>query len=117
MASNLATIRVELIANAQKFKSNIDQATKSMKKVDKSATVTTGKGCVYIIMPFCRDAAGSIAAVQGPLGPVAGRLNAIGAIMGRVSLKGLAMTGAFVAAGFALTKLIRNVTAVEDADA
>jgi len=33
--------------------------------------------------------------------------------MGRVSLKGLAMTGAFVAVGFALTKLIRNVTAVQ----
>ena len=43
MASNLATIRVELIANAQKFKSNIDKATQSMKKVD-TATTKTGKG-------------------------------------------------------------------------
>ena len=33
-----------------------------------------------------RNVLGSIAAVQGPLGPVAGRLNAIGAITGRVSL-------------------------------
>ena len=38
-----------------------------------------------------RDVSGSIAAVQGPLGPVAGRLNAIGAITGRVGLKTLAL--------------------------
>ena len=111
MASNLATIRVELIANAQKFKSNIDKASTSLKKVNKSS-VTTAKGASKLQAKM-RDVAGSIAAVQGPLGPVAGRLNAIGAIMGRVSLKGLAMTGAFVAAGFALTKLIKNVTTVQ----
>jgi hypothetical protein len=111
MASNLATIRVELIANAQQFKTSLDKASTSLKKVDKSA-LTTGKGA-STLQAKMRDVAGSIAAVQGPLGPVAGRLNAIGAIMGRVSLKGLAMTGAFVAAGFALTKLITNVTAVE----
>lgn len=111
MASNLATIRVELIANAQKFKTSLDKASTSLKKVDKS-TIKTGKGASKLQAKM-RDVAGSIAAVQGPLGPVAGRLNAIGAIMGRVSLKGLAMTGAFVAIGFALTKLIRNVTAVQ----
>jgi len=111
MASNLATIRVELIANAQKFKTSLDKASTSLKKVDKSA-LKTGKGASKLQAKM-RDVAGSIAAVQGPLGPVAGRLNAIGAIMGRVSLKGLAMTGAFVAVGFALTKLIRNVTAVQ----
>ena len=111
MASNLATIRVELIANAQKFKTSLDKASTSLKKVDKS-TIKTGKGASKLQAKM-RDVAGSIAAVQGPLGPVAGRLNAIGAIMGRVSLKGLAMTGAFVAAGFALTKLIKNVTAVQ----
>ena len=111
MASNLATIRVELIANAQKFKTSLDKASTSLKKVDKS-TIKTGKGASELQVKM-RNVAGSIAAVQGPLGPVAGRLNAIGAIMGRVSLKGLAMTGAFVAIGFALTKLIRNVTAVQ----
>ena len=111
MASNLATIRVELIANAQKFKTSLEKASTSLKKVDKSA-LKTGKGASNLQAKM-RDVAGSIAAVQGPLGPVAGRLNAIGAIMGRVSLKGLAMTGAFVAVGFALTKLIRNVTAVQ----
>jgi len=111
MAANLATIRVELIANAQKFKMSLDKASTGLTKLDK-ASLTTGKGASKLQAKM-RDVAGSIAAVQGPLGPVAGRLNAIGAIMGRVSLKGLAMTGAFVAAGFALTKLIKNVTAVQ----
>jgi len=98
MAANLATIRVELIANAQKFKMSLDKASTGLTKLDK-ASLTTGKGASKLQSKM-RDVAGSIAAVQGPLGPVAGRLNAIGAIMGRVSLKGLAMTGAFVAAGF-----------------
>mgnify|MGYP003313212384 FL=1 len=43
MASNLATIRVELIANAQKFKSNIDQASGKLRKFDK-VTAKTQKG-------------------------------------------------------------------------
>ena len=68
MASNLATIRVELIANAQKFKSNIDKASTSLKKVNKSS-VTTAKGASKLQAKM-RDVAGSIAAVQGPLGPV-----------------------------------------------
>jgi hypothetical protein len=111
MAANLATIRVELIANAQKFKSNIDKASTSLKKVDKSS-IKTAKGASKLQSKM-RDVAGSIAAVQGPLGPVAGRLNAIGAIMGRVSVKSLFATGALVALGFALTKLIKNVTSVQ----
>ena len=111
MASNLATIRVELIANAQKFKSNIDKSATSLKKLDKS-TKKTVKGASKLQAKM-RDTAGTIAAVQGPLGPVAGRLNAIGAIMGRVSIKTMFFTAAFVAAGFALTKLIKNVTAVQ----
>ena len=33
MASNLATIRVELIANAQKFKTNVDKGQDALKKL------------------------------------------------------------------------------------
>ena len=40
MASNLATIRVELIANAQKFKSNVEKASTGLKKLDKSTVKT-----------------------------------------------------------------------------
>jgi hypothetical protein len=60
-----------------------------------------------------QNTAGSIAAVQGPLGPVAGRLNAIGAIMGRVTKKTLVLTAAFVGTGLILTKLVKNVSAVQ----
>jgi len=111
MASNLATIRVELIANAQKFKSNIAKATKSLGKVDK-ATKKTASGQKKIQNAF-RNTAGSIAAVQGPLGPVAGRITAIGAVIGRVSPVMLAFTAIGVGLGLALTKLIKNTMGVE----
>ena len=111
MASNLATIRVELIANAQKFKTNIDKASGGLKKLQ-TASKKTGKSA-FDMQGKLRNVAGSLAAVQGPLGPVAGRLNAIGAIMGRVSKRALIFTGLFVGAGLVLTKLVKNVTAVQ----
>ena len=105
MASNLATIRVELIANAQKFKSNIDQASTNLKKFDK-VTAKTQKGSKKLASVF-QNTAGSIAAVQGPLGPVAGRISSIGAMLGRVNPLVLLFTGAFVAAGVAVTKFAK----------
>ena len=111
MASNLATIRVELIANAQKFKSNIDKATTSMKKVDKAST-KTGKGTKKLSSIF-QNTAGSIAAVQGPLGPVAGRISAIGAIIGRVNPLMLVFTAGFVAIGLAVTKTVKAISNLE----
>tara|TARA_X000001382_G_scaffold88633_2_gene63415 strand:- start:1827 stop:3818 length:1992 start_codon:yes stop_codon:yes gene_type:complete len=111
MASNLATIRVELIANAQKFKKNLDQGAQGLKKLDK-ATAKTTKGSKKM-QEGLRNVAGSIAAVQGPLGPVAGRISSIGAIMGRVSIAGLALTAGLVAVGAGFTKLIRAGTNFE----
>ena len=111
MASNLATIRVELIANAQKFKSNIDKATQSMKKVDKAST-KTGKGTKKLSSIF-QNTAGSIAAVQGPLGPVAGRISAIGAIIGRVNPLMLVFTAGMVGIGLAVTKTIKAISNLE----
>ena len=105
MASNLATIRVELIANAQKFKSNVDKASTGLKKLDKS-TVKTSKFSKKL-SDRLRDTAGSIAAVQGPLGPVAGRIGAIGALLGRVNPLVLLLTAAFVGVGLAVTKFAR----------
>ena len=105
MASNLATIRVELIANAQKFKSNLDKGKTALKGFEK-ATKNTSKGSKGM-QENLRNLSGSIAAVQGPLGPVAGRINAIGAIMGRVSGAGLALVGAFVAIGAGFVKMIK----------
>ena len=111
MASNLATIRVELIANAQKFKSNIDKATQSMKKVD-TATTKTGKGTKKLSSIF-QNTAGSIAAVQGPLGPVAGRISAIGAIIGRVNPLMLVFTAGMVGIGLAITKTVSAISNLE----
>jgi len=111
MASNLATIRVELIANAQKFKSNIDKATTSMKKVDKAST-KTGKGTKKLSSIF-QNTAGSIAAVQGPLGPVAGRISAIGAIIGRVNPLMLVFTAGLVGIGLAATKAVKSISNLE----
>ena len=105
MASNLATIRVELIANAQKFKTNLDRGKKSLQGFEK-ATKKTTKGSKGL-QEGLRNISGSIAAVQGPLGPVAGRLNAVGAIMGRVGVGTLALTGIFVLAGVAITKFAK----------
>jgi len=111
MASNLATIRVELIANAQKFKSNLDKATTSMKKVDKAST-KTGKGTKKLASLF-QNTAGSIAAVQGPLGPVAGRISAIGAIIARVNPLYLVFTAGLVAVGLAATKAVKSISNLE----
>ena len=105
MASNLATIRVELIANAQKFKANVQKASSGLRKFDK-ATKKTGTGNKKL-QEKMRNLSGSIAAVQGPLGPVAGRITAIGAIMGRVTPMTLALTGAFVLAGVAIAKFAK----------
>ena len=103
--SNLATIRVELIANAQKFKTNVDKGQESLKKFQTQTTKTT-KGNKKLQDAF-RNVSGSIAAVQGPLGPVAGRITSIGAIMGRVSVAGLALTGVLLGIGAAFVKLVR----------
>ena len=111
MASNLATIRVELIANAQKFKANLDKGKKSLKGLDK-ATKKSAKGGKKL-QNGMRDLAGSIAAVQGPLGPVAGRISAIGAIMGRVSIIGLAFTAALIGMGIAFTKFVKTGSQAE----
>ena len=105
MASNIATIRVELIANAQKFKSNIDSASTNLKKFDK-VTAKTQKGSKKLASVF-QNTAGSIAAVQGPLGPVAGRISSIGAMLGRVNPLVLILTGGFVALGVAVTKFAK----------
>ena len=111
MASNLATIRVELIANAQKFKTNIEKAQKPLKDLTK-ATAKTTKGSKGM-QEALRNLSGSIAAVQGPLGPVAGRISAIGAIMGRVSLLGLGLVGALIAVGAGFVKMIKAGTQAE----
>jgi len=111
MSANLATIRVELIANAQKFKTSLEGAKKKLTTVDKAAK-KSAKGMNRVSKAF-QNTAGSIAAVQGPLGPVAGRLSAIGAIVGRVSPLMLGITGLVVGLGLAFTKLVKNTVGAQ----
>ena len=80
MATNLTTIEVRLQANAKNFQNQINKGSQSVEKLRKSTqkVIPTQK----TFQERLRNVSGSIAAVQGPLGPVAGRLNAIGAIVG-----------------------------------
>ena len=103
--STVGTIRVELIANAQKFKKGIDGAKQKTKELGKAADSVSNKQKKF--QGRLRDVAGSIAAVQGPLGPVAGRLNAIGAITGRVSGKLLGFLAVGTLAAVVLGKFIK----------
>ena len=103
--STVGTIRVELIANAQKFKKGIDGAKSKTKELGKATDLVSNKQKKF--QTRLRDVAGSIAAVQGPLGPVAGRLNAIGAITGRVSGKLLGFLAVGTLAAVVLGKFIR----------
>ena len=105
MATNLTTIEVRLIANAQKFKKNVDQAKTKTKEFAKSTTNLKNKG--KVAQESIRNLAGTIAAVQGPLGPVAGRLNSIGAILGRINIGAVIGVAAFTAIGLALAKFAK----------
>ncbi len=58
--SNLATIRVELIANAQRFKTEIDKSKKKLKEVGKAGTATSTK--MKGLSKIFQNTAGSIAA-------------------------------------------------------
>jgi hypothetical protein len=105
MATNLTTIEVRLIANAQKFKKNVDQAKTKTKEFAKSTTNLKNKG--KVAQESIRNLAGTIAAVQGPLGPVAGRLNSIGAILGRINIGAVIGVAAFTAIGLSLAKFAK----------
>ena len=104
MATNLTTIQVQLLANAQNFKKNIDTAGRSVGKLKKATDKVTPSQKKF--QDNLRNTAGAIAAVQGPLGPVAGRISSIGAIIGRVNPLTLAFLAGFTAIGVAIGKFI-----------
>ena len=111
MATNLTTIQVQLLANAQNFKKNIDTANRSVTKFKKATDkVTPGQ---KKFQDNLRNTAGAIAAVQGPLGPVAGRISSIGAIIGRINPLFIAGTAALIGFGLAFKKLVSAGTAAE----
>ena len=115
MATQLNTIEIVLRSKTAEFRSKVNKATSDIAKFGKKNKEVAKKAVVgnKNIQRSFSNVAGSIAAVQGPLGPVAGRISAIGAIVGRVKLTTLGFTAAFVAAGLALTKIVKNTAAVE----
>lgn len=115
MATQLNTIEIVLRSKTAEFRSKVNKATSDIAKFGKKNKAVAKQAVVgnKNIQRSFSNVAGSIAAVQGPLGPVAGRISAIGAIVGRVRIRTLAFTAAFVGAGLALTKIVKNTAAVE----
>jgi hypothetical protein len=108
MATNLATIVVELQSKTASFQNQFSQATDTVKKKTTELTQATNKtvaGSKNLQESF-RKASQSIAAIQGPLGPVAGRITSLGTIIGNVGLKTALTTLAIAAFAFALRSTV-----------
>ena len=109
MATNLATIVVELRSKTGQFQNQFSRATDTVRKKTTQLTRATNKtadGAKNLQERF-RRASQSIAAIQGPLGPVAGRITSLGTIIGNVGLRTAALTLAFAGLAFAITSAIR----------
>ena len=115
MATNLATILVELRTNTKGFSQQIDNGKKKLtqfrKKTDE-VNKKTVKGQSRIQDQF-KKTSQSIAAVQGPLGPIAGRITSLGAIIGNVGLKTALITVGIAALTFALKAMVGVVGRAE----
>tara|TARA_R110000851_G_scaffold50512_4_gene120573 strand:+ start:2834 stop:4906 length:2073 start_codon:yes stop_codon:yes gene_type:complete len=85
--------------------------TSSTKKVTSATKKGTTQNKKYVTS--LRNMASSIAVVDGPLGGVASRINAIGTILGRVSPKMLIATAGFVAMGAAIKGIVTASLALE----
>jgi len=113
MATNLATILVELRTNTKGFNTQIDNGKKKIKdfgKKTEDVNKKVKKGQSGIQEQFRRTSQ-SIAAIQGPLGPVAGRITSLGTIIGNVGLKVAIFTVGIAALTFglrAVTKVAGN---------
>ncbi len=105
--ANQATITVELRSKTQEFERKFKNATDTVKKKTKEVEQATGKAgkAAKGFQDKFRRASQSIAAIQGPLGPVAGRLTSLGTIIGNVGLKTAAATLAIAAIIFSLGKM------------
>ena len=115
MATQTATVEVKLTANQQNLKRGLDGADKSLEKTRtrskklKKDLNSAGKG----VQESFRRASQSIAAIQGPLGPVAGRITSLGTIIGNVGLKIAAITVGVAALTFGLRAIIGVISRSE----
>jgi len=108
MATNLATIVVELRSKTGQFQNQFSRATDTVRKKTtqlNNATRKTADGAKNLQERF-RRASQSIAAIQGPLGPIAGRITSLGTIIGNVGLKTAVTTLAIAGLAFALKSAI-----------
>ena len=115
MATNLATIVVELRSKTGQFQNQFSRATDTVRKKTtqlNTATKKTADGAKNLQERF-RRASQSIAAIQGPLGPVAGRITSLGTIIGNVGLKTAITTLAIAGLAFALKSAITTAGRAE----
>ena len=106
--ANQATITVELRTKSEEFERKFKKATDTVKKGTEKvqkATKKAGTAAAGFQDKF-RRASQSIAAIQGPLGPVAGRLTSLGTIIGNIGLKAAGVTLAIAAVAFGLGKMV-----------
>ena len=115
MATNIATVEVRLTTNAQNLRQGMNQATRAVEKSSKRMTTAqkkVGKASSGVQDKF-RRASQSIAAIQGPLGPVAGRITSLGTIIGNVGLKAALLTVGIAALAFTIKALVGVVSRAE----
>ena len=115
MATQTATVEVKLTAQNASLKRGLEGADKALKKTRSNSKQTQKelkKGGSSIQESF-RRASQSIAAVQGPLGPVAGRITSLGTIIGGVGLKLAAITVGFAAFTFAIRAAVGTISRAE----
>ena len=107
--ANQATITVELRSKTQEFERKFTKATDTVKKNTKQIEKATSKAgnAAKGFQDKFRRASQSIAAIQGPLGPVAGRLTSLGTIIGNVGIKAAVATLAIAGIVFALGKMVQ----------
>ena len=112
MASNIATILIKLETQTADFKTKLTTAGKQMETFGKKTVASTAQAEKGFkgLQEKLRNTAGGIAAVQGPLGPFAGRLNALGAIIGRVTFSMLIFTAATAGTLLVMKKMVAAVS-------
>ena len=115
MATQTATVEVRLTSKTQGLQTGLNKSKKDLEKLGKTgedAQKKLTKGGKGIQEQF-RRASQSIAAIQGPLGPVAGRITSLGTIIGNVGLTVAAFTVGIAAATFALKATIAVISRSE----
>ena len=113
--ANQATITVELRTKSEEFERKFKKATDTVKKNTEKVSKATKKAgsAAGQFQDKFRRASQSIAAIQGPLGPVAGRLTSLGTIIGNVGIVTAVATLSVAALAFGLGKAVGAASKAE----